>query len=96
MLASNGQVAYLGYDPKSDGTGEFLLALFSVLFLSRSPSPSLLLYGRSLFSFVLPTFSQARLLVSIPENRRRQCTESCRSLGPGLGPELELVAIAWY
>jgi len=56
------------------------------------------LYRRSLFSFVLPIFPQARLLISIPENRSRQCTESCccRSLGPGLGPELELVAIAWY
>jgi len=43
MLASNGQVAYLGYDPKSDWSGE----LFSVLFLSRSPSLSLPLYRRS-------------------------------------------------
>jgi len=29
MLASNGQVAYLGYDPKSDGSGVFFSALFS-------------------------------------------------------------------
>ena len=46
MLASNGQVAYLGNDPKSDGSGELL---FSVLFSS--------FLGLRLF-FVLPTFSQ--------------------------------------
>jgi len=99
MFASNGQVAYLGYDPKSDGTGEFLLTLFlflvSFLFSVSIPFSAVI----SSFPFpVLFAFSQARLLISIPENRSRQCTESfcSHSLGPGLGPELELVAIAWY
>jgi len=81
MLASNGQVAYLGYDPKSDGSGEFLLALFSVLFssfLGLHP-----LCRRSLF-FVLPTFSQARLEVGVVIDAQRAAAAAASDLDSDL------------
>jgi len=63
MLASNGQVAYLGYDPKSDGSGEFC---FSLPFSVSIPFSAVV----SSFSFpVLSAFSRARLGSWFPYQR---------------------------
>jgi len=45
MLASNGQIAYLGYDPKSDGSGEYFFLLPSPVLVPVSLSFSRLECG---------------------------------------------------
>jgi len=86
MLASNGQVAYLGYDPKSDGTGEFLLALFSVLFCSLPFSVSIPFSGVVSSFPVLRSFcfSQALLEVGVVIDAQRAAAAAASDLDSDL------------